>query len=220
VTPGGAQVYVDDELMGTTSAQGRVKLSRLSPGQHRVRLSLAGHQDFERVVEVEPGTTAHLTGMLETEPDAANPLAAGAAGANPLAQPSAPVNPLAGGDVQQSPAVSTADFPAVEPAAAQGPRFRVAHDHGGGGSDYCMGWMTVAAGRVQFQADNGQHSFDIPVGEIQRAQKNRVYLSMIGGFHIRLKKGPNFNLVLFNEANQPQSPDTLLTLIAAAMSVR
>lgn len=221
VTPGGAQVYVDDELMGTTSAQGRVKLSRLSPGTHRVRLSLAGHRDYERVVEIEPGAIAHLTGMLEIAPDASNPLAAEASGGNPLALPSGAVNPLAGGESGAPPtAASATDFSAVPEATAQITRFRIAHDHGGGGSDYCMSWMTVAEGRVRFQADNGKHSFDIPVSEIQRAQKNRVYLAMIGGFHIRVKKGANYNLVLFNESNQPQSPDTLLTLIAVAMSLR
>jgi len=35
-TPGGAQVYVDDEPVGKTSAEGRLKLTQLSPSEHRV----------------------------------------------------------------------------------------------------------------------------------------------------------------------------------------
>ena len=41
--PGGAHVYVDDEPVGTTSSEGRLTLTMLSPGQHRVRLSLDGY---------------------------------------------------------------------------------------------------------------------------------------------------------------------------------
>jgi hypothetical protein len=40
--PGGVQVYVDDELLGTTSPEGRLKISTLKPGKHTLRVSLGG----------------------------------------------------------------------------------------------------------------------------------------------------------------------------------
>jgi hypothetical protein len=41
-TPGGAQVYVDDEVIGTTSQQGRLRISTLKPGRHTLRVALGG----------------------------------------------------------------------------------------------------------------------------------------------------------------------------------
>jgi hypothetical protein len=55
-SPGGAHVYVDDEPWGTTSTEGRLKLTTLSPGQHRVRLSLDGYKDDSRDVALAAGT--------------------------------------------------------------------------------------------------------------------------------------------------------------------
>ena len=63
--PGGAQVYIDDELVGTTSSQGRLKLPQLNPGEHRVRLALLGHQDYEDKIELRPGETTRLLANLE-----------------------------------------------------------------------------------------------------------------------------------------------------------
>ena len=55
-TPGGAQVFVDDELIARTSAEGRLKISTLAPGQHRLRLALDGYHDFEQTIDlVSPG---------------------------------------------------------------------------------------------------------------------------------------------------------------------
>jgi hypothetical protein len=44
-----------------------------------------------------------------------------------------------------------------------------------------------------------------------------VYLVGYGAFHIRTKKGTNFNFAVVNQQNQPQPPDTLLTAIDNAM---
>ncbi len=94
-TPGGAQVYVDDEPIGTTSQAGRLRLSQLSAGMHTVRLSLAGYNDFEQNVELMAGETTRVATTLErfqpapapTPATPVNPLAetGGAEGANPLA---------------------------------------------------------------------------------------------------------------------------------------
>jgi len=42
-TPGGVQIYVDDELLGTTSPEGRLKISTLKPGKHTLRVVFGGN---------------------------------------------------------------------------------------------------------------------------------------------------------------------------------
>lgn len=90
--PGGAAVYIDDEPVGTTSSSGRLKLSQLSPGEHRVRLSLVGHRDFESSVTLAAGTTTPFAATLESA-GAKNLLAGGlaepppASGASPGSGP-------------------------------------------------------------------------------------------------------------------------------------
>jgi hypothetical protein len=206
-TPGGAQAYIDDEPVGTTSQQGRLRLSKLSPGAHRVRLSLRGFRDYEQSVQLVPGQTVTVAANLQSSSGASsspNPLAAPASTASqsPPAMGSAggSPNPLAG----------------AQPAMANVARFSVAHDHGGGGANYCMGELLVGNGRIAFRSVNGDHSFDFPLSELKEAKKNSVYLSMLGGFHIRFKKEGNFNFVSLNAAGQPQPPDDLLTTIAHA----
>jgi hypothetical protein len=78
-SPGGAEAYVDDEPVGTTSPEGRLRLSRLDPGQHRVRLALDGYRDYEQKVELVAGKTAKVGGTLQTAKAAvpANPQPAG-----------------------------------------------------------------------------------------------------------------------------------------------
>lgn len=65
-TPGGAQVYIDDEPKASTSPEGRVRFSELAPGEHVVRLSLAGYRDYEQKVELKPGQTSTVNTMLES----------------------------------------------------------------------------------------------------------------------------------------------------------
>ncbi|MBZ5515968.1 MAG: trypsin-like peptidase domain-containing protein [Acidobacteriia bacterium] len=64
-SPGGVQVYLDDESFGTASEQGRLKIPRLKAGGHLLRLSLAGHQDFEQKITLEGGETARIFAKLE-----------------------------------------------------------------------------------------------------------------------------------------------------------
>ncbi len=64
-TPGSAQVYVDDELVGTTSSSGLLKLSHLTPGSHRVRVGHVGYRDHEGSVELTAGHTASLNVDLQ-----------------------------------------------------------------------------------------------------------------------------------------------------------
>lgn len=65
-TPGGAQVYIDDEPKASTSPEGRVRFSELAPGEHVVRLSLAGYRDYEQKVELKPGQTSTVNTTLES----------------------------------------------------------------------------------------------------------------------------------------------------------
>jgi hypothetical protein len=59
--PAGAQVYVDDRLIGTTP----VSLSNVTPGAHTVRIALPGHQRWESHVTVTPGTATRVAASLE-----------------------------------------------------------------------------------------------------------------------------------------------------------
>jgi hypothetical protein len=65
-TPGGAQVYIDDEPKASTSSEGRVRFSQIAPGEHVVRLSLVGYRDYEQKVELKPGQTFTVNATLES----------------------------------------------------------------------------------------------------------------------------------------------------------
>ena len=66
--PGGAQVYVDDEPVGKTSSEGKLRLSTLSPKKHHLRLSLEGYKDHEQSIELAGGETVRLVVSLDAEP--------------------------------------------------------------------------------------------------------------------------------------------------------
>jgi hypothetical protein len=95
--------------------------------------------------------------------------------------------------------------------------FPVAHDHGSGGTDYCVGEILIGNGRIAFRGANNAHSFDYPLSELKDAKRNAVYLAHLGGFHIRFKKKGNYNFVSLNAAGQPQSPEELIMAIAHAV---
>lgn len=50
----GSEVYVDDERQGSVGRSGRMILSSIPPGQHVLRVALAGEKDDERVIEIRP----------------------------------------------------------------------------------------------------------------------------------------------------------------------
>jgi serine/threonine-protein kinase len=64
-TPGDARVYIDDETVGTTSSEGRLKITTLSPGPHRVRLAHRRFQDHEETVRLISGETARVATNLQ-----------------------------------------------------------------------------------------------------------------------------------------------------------
>jgi len=53
--PGGAEFYVDDEFRGSTSGEGRIKVSDLAPGEHRLRLSKKDYEEWNRTLTLEAG---------------------------------------------------------------------------------------------------------------------------------------------------------------------
>jgi hypothetical protein len=195
-TSGGAQVYVDDEPVGTTSSEGRLKLTRLAPGEHKVRLSLAGYRSYEQSVELSAGQTATVTASLE------------AAKTQVLPRSEHAQVPTQAGVTANEAAIGGST-----PVAS----FTVAHDHGSAGSDYCLGVLAIGNGMIQYRSANGLHSFDFPLSAVKEAKKNGVYLVALRAFHIRLKNGANYNFVQVNSAGQYQPPDALLAAIDRAM---
>jgi hypothetical protein len=73
--PGGVQVYIDDALLARTSAEGHLRIATLPPGDHRVRLSLEGYDDYEEKVSLAEGKSvtvlarlaAHAATILEVQ---------------------------------------------------------------------------------------------------------------------------------------------------------
>jgi len=63
-SPGGAQVYVDDSLVARTSAEGRLKISTLPPGEHRLRLSLEGYDDYVANFSLAAGKSVTVLARL------------------------------------------------------------------------------------------------------------------------------------------------------------
>jgi PEGA domain len=212
-TPGSAQVYIDDEPKATTSPEGRVKFSQLSPGLHVIRLSRAGYTDYEQKVELKVGEQSTVYATLAAVKTAS--VTPPASSQTPT-QPPVSNNPLAGGG--QSPPATNAKIYS----------FLVAHDHGFPAGSYCEGTMTVGNGKILFQgvrafasyqAGGPTHSLDISADEIKEVKKNNVYLAQIGGFHIKLKNGTNINLVVLDAQGKFQAPFAIVTAVESQMHV-
>ncbi len=62
--PGGAEFYVDDEFRGTTSGEGRIKVSDLAPGEHRLRLSKKEYEEWNRTLTLEAGESRTIEVQL------------------------------------------------------------------------------------------------------------------------------------------------------------
>jgi hypothetical protein len=83
-TPGDAQVYVDDEFVGKTNTEGRLKVSNLAVGEHRVRLSLDGYRDREEKLNLAAGSTTYRTDLEALKPGATAPVAAAKVAKEPM----------------------------------------------------------------------------------------------------------------------------------------
>jgi len=63
--PPGAQIFVDDRLTASTGSDGEAKISTLSPGQHRLRVTVNGYQDYEKDIDLLAGQTSSVAAKLE-----------------------------------------------------------------------------------------------------------------------------------------------------------
>jgi hypothetical protein len=299
-SPGQAQVYVDDEPVGTTSQQGRLRLTKLAAGDHSVRISLNGYQEHEESVSLKAGEVTTLSAALhqpaappvnppplhpQTEvPPAVNSGQAGYLGVQAMTQQPAGARgvvisgTMPGGPADQAglktydtilavngqpvttpqelhstlsshqagevvqitwyngssnvtrqirlvapPAAGQATpQPSAPPTLTNMPHngfatFRVAHDHGRNGQDYCVGVMSIGNGMIYYKADNGVHTFEIPLNTVKEYRRNAVYLVAYYAFHIHTKMGSKFNFASLNQQGQPDPPDAILTAITNAM---
>ena len=117
---------------------------------------------------------------------------------------------------------TTTNQPAYPPSLTNMPHtgfvtFTVAHDHGQNGQNYCVGVMSIGNGMIYYKANNGMHTYEIPLNTVREARRNAVYLAAVGGFHIKLAKGTNFNFVALNAQGQWQPPEPILNAIERAM---
>ena len=173
-TPAGAEVYVDEERAGKTGPEGKLKMTTLAPGEHRVRISAQGFDDLTRTVELTAGQTNTVAVALTPQKPAvketpANPQAAGRTpggaaglppGGNPMDAYKAILSGMNGGD-EGDPNTK---------------RFYVTHEHGkalrplGYGGGMCYGWLIIGKEHVQYSSNNEDDAFDVPANEITELQ--------------------------------------------------
>jgi hypothetical protein len=64
--PGNAQAYVDDAFKGTTSEEeGALRIENLTPGSHRLRLTLPGYKEWKKDLALSAGETLAVQAKLE-----------------------------------------------------------------------------------------------------------------------------------------------------------
>jgi hypothetical protein len=180
-TPPGAEVYVDEERAGKTGPEGKLKITTLSPGEHRVRISAQGYDDLTRSVELTNGQTNTMAIALALQKPATPDPAANSKETpqkNTAGQPSQP-NPM---DAYKA---ILGGMMGGEQGDPNVKRFMVTHDHGksvmGYGGGLCSGWLIIGNGRVQFSSNNENDAFDVAAGEIAELQ--------IKSNHIRFRTG-------------------------------
>jgi len=69
--PGEAQVYLNDELKGITSPEGKLRLPDLPPGTYKLRISLPGYQSWENQVDITTGENLAIFATLPEKPSVA-----------------------------------------------------------------------------------------------------------------------------------------------------
>lgn len=63
--PGGAEFYIDDEFKGSTSSEGKIKVSNLAPGEHRLRLSRKDYSEWRKTLTLEAGENRTIEAHLD-----------------------------------------------------------------------------------------------------------------------------------------------------------
>ncbi len=188
--PPGAEVYVDEERAGKTSPEGKLKISNLSLGEHRVRVSAPGHEDFSKSVELTAGqTNVVAVALAAAKPPAAEPQA------NPQATGRTPAGPGAvspGNNPMDAYKAILAGMAGEEQGDPNVKRFYVTHEHGRGvlgyGGGMCYGWLLIGNDHVQFSSNDEDDAFDVPAAEIAELQ--------IKSNHIRFRtKNKKYHLI-------------------------
>ncbi len=59
-----AQVYLDDVFKGQSSPEGRLVIDNAKPGDHALRVSLAGKRNYEQKLTVIAGQVTQITALL------------------------------------------------------------------------------------------------------------------------------------------------------------
>lgn len=152
-SPGDADVYLDDEPMGTTSPEGRLKLVKLAPGEHVVRVGLAGFRDQEKKVQLEAGKTENLNVQLVASTTPPTKLM-GAAASNP---------PVASNDAQSGPLDGTYSGRIENLTAHASAKATATFRESNGVLDGCLQVMRplFGSGRISGSEMGGQANFQV-----------------------------------------------------------
>ena len=67
-TPARAQVFLDGKPVGTTNAEGQLELPQPPLGEHMIRLTLSGYEDYEQKTSLLAGQLTSVTATLEPVP--------------------------------------------------------------------------------------------------------------------------------------------------------
>jgi hypothetical protein len=171
-TPPGAEIYVDEERAGKTGPEGKLKITTLAPGEHRVRISAQGFEDLTRSVELTAGQTNTVAVALAPQKPAVTETPS-----NP--QPARPQQVTPGGvPSDENPVDAYRAILGGMMGGEQGDpntkRFMVTHDHGksvmGYGGGMCSGNLIIGNGRVQFSSNDEDDAFDVAADEISELQ--------------------------------------------------
>jgi len=146
-TPGRVEVYVDDEFVGKTSADGRLRVSTLAPGEHRVRFSAEGYRESVGRITLAVGVAVTYPAKLE-----------GQAPAPPGSK--LPVVPRG---------------PDTEQQGSGEARFVVDCYYvglsGGCGKD---GYLIIANGRIKYDSPDKGVEFDVPLNAVNNVKVGGV----------------------------------------------
>ena len=71
--PGETRIYLNDELKGTTSSAGELRLPDLKPGAYNLRISMPGYKTFEKPMTIAAGEEQTVRITLVQNPPTATP---------------------------------------------------------------------------------------------------------------------------------------------------
>jgi hypothetical protein len=200
-SPPGAEVYIDEERAGKTSPEGKLKVSTLTPGEHRIRISAPGFDDLSRSVELVAGQTNTVAVALAPQrPPAADP------------QPAHPGPGISASNPENPKDAYSAILDRIMGGGQGDPNtngFMVTHEHGkaimGYGGGMCSGWLKIGDGRVQFSSNSENDAFDVAANEIQELQIKSNHLR----FRIGSKKYHMMTQDFGMLGGESQGPDAI-----------